>query len=217
MRKFTTFLGLSFLLFSGTLLSNRASGAVVVAAYDRATFVPLLTDTTTEDFQSFTVTANYPYNTPQNLGNITVTAIGTSAYLTDFRMTAYEPPVGGRRLEMWVNRYDPAIQSFTIDLGRPVSAFGADFNLNNANNWPAVHFIVNGVDRQPSGLSTIANTQFLGITDTTPFQTITITTNPGEAFYTQMDNVVFGNIPEPASMSLLAIGSLTVIIWRKKA
>jgi len=186
------------------LIAATSANAATITYSDRTAFESTLGFSATEDFEGFAVEHEF-HTVPFDFGAFTVSMTGTPSTSYNFLDVApaatSESDVNGTNgMRVFTDGDDTLV--FTFD--QAITAFGADFkNLNDSQSRTDV--LAAGVLMTP-GVVSLGSTSFFGFTSDTPFTTVTFDGRLNDTY--GIDNVTYGQTPEPASLVLLGAGGL---------
>ncbi len=206
---------------AAVLAAAAPSFAVLTFSDDEAAFVAGLSNPVTEDFGFVPAGAadvSFPIaDGRQAAGSIFLTPFGTESGLgeLEIRPASSVEPSSEADLFAFLDS-SPDAFGFTIDFGAPVTSFGGNFfsassfggstiTLDNGDSFDVASSLIG-----PDGSG------FLGFTSDTSFTDITFTVTGDTDFEGLfIQDVVADLVPEPATLSFLAVGTLALVRRRR--
>ncbi len=195
-------------------------GAVVTYT-DRPTFDAAASPTDVEDFNTF-VSDVFFDPTPLDVGAFTMSVVGADPLRTPSNNVDVPPfvftdnnidgtPTGRITVE---NQSAGTLLSVFLTFDAPIKSFGADFySLNNTFNRTRI--VAAGEQISPPTTSG-DQLRFFGFVSDTEFSIVEFQANSGQLDGFAMDNITFGPIPEPTTLTLAAFALLGLVGRRKR-
>ena len=186
----------------------------------KASFLSALVSHSTEDFESF---ADNDSPGPISIG--TITPIGQTPFIITVPTRTFRgafPSSGDNIIDLdGVNKDTGTIHSMYLDLTAPATAFGMFItDFEGGNMVFTLDYVAGGSTTVTSpntigGSPASGSAMYFGVTSTAAFDGLTILYDSVPNDGAGMDDFTVGQVPEPATITLLALGSLAALRRRK--